>query len=76
MGVFIAGDHRAWIQSGEALEAVAAQNAGDGGLADGDHGEDLGVGAALTAQGDDVGFQFGFGSARLTMWDRRTVVEL
>jgi hypothetical protein len=31
------------------MEAVAAQNAGDGGLGDCDHGEDLGVGAALAA---------------------------
>jgi hypothetical protein len=49
VGVFIAGDHRARLQSGETMEAVAAQNAGDGGLGDCDHGEDLGVGAALVA---------------------------
>lgn len=45
-------------------------------LETGDHGEDLGVGAALATQGNDVRLQFGFGSARLTMRNRRLVVEL
>jgi hypothetical protein len=37
------------IEGGEALEAVALENAGDGGLGDTDDGEDLGVGAALAS---------------------------
>lgn len=43
-------DHRRRrLKSGEAVEAVAAQDPRDGGLGDADHGEDLGVGAALAA---------------------------
>ena len=36
----------------------------------------MGVGAALPAQGDDVCFEFRFGSAWLTLRDRRTVLKL
>lgn len=70
-------EHRRWrLKSGETVEAVAPQDPRDGGLGDSDHGEDLGVGAALATQGNDVRLQFGFGSARLTMRNRRLVVEL
>jgi hypothetical protein len=49
VSVFIADDGRSRFQSGQTVEAVAAQNPRDGGLGDLDHGEDLGVGAALAA---------------------------
>ena len=70
-------DHRRRrLKRGQTVEAVAAQDPRDGGLGDADHGEDLGVGAALATQGDDVRLQFGFGSAWLPMRDRRVVFEL
>ena len=64
------------FQSGEPMEAVAAQNAGDGGLGDVEHGEDLGVGTALTTQSKDVGDEFGTGPAGLMAWDGGSIVEL
>jgi len=73
---FVADDGRARLQSRETVEAVPAEDPGDGGLGNRDHGEDLGVGATLAAQGDDVRFDFGFSSARLSVRDGRVVMEL
>ena len=43
---------------------------------DGRHHEDLRIGAALAAQGKNLGFEFGAGPARLALRNRRAVLEL
>ena len=57
------------------MEPVAAQDAGEGGLGDGQDHLDLGVGTALAAQSEDLGFEIGTGLARLEQRSRRAVVE-
>jgi hypothetical protein len=75
-GVFVADDGRFWrLQSREAMETVAAQDAGEGGLGDGQDHEDLSIGPTLAAQGEDAGFEFGTGLARLAMRDRGAVFQ-
>lgn len=75
--VFVTLDGRfGRFERSEALEVVAAENAGEGSLGDRQEGEDLGVGAALAAQGEDVRFEFGTGFAGLAERDRRTILEL
>ena len=64
------------LEGGEAMEAVAAQDPGDGSLGDLKNGEDLGVGAALAAQSEDVSFEFGAGPARLKDRDGGAIVKL
>jgi hypothetical protein len=64
------------FECGEAMEAVAAQDAGKGGFGNIQHGEDLGVGTALAAQRQDVSHELGTGPARLMTWDRGTILEL
>jgi hypothetical protein len=76
MIAFVANDRGSQFQIGQTLQAVAAEDAGDGGLGDADHGEDLSVGTALATQSDDVRLDFGSGLARLPVRDRRAVVEL
>src|SRR5450432_3788210 len=44
---------------------MAAQDAGEGGLGDGENHPDLSVRAALAAQSEDLGFELGAGLARL-----------
>jgi len=55
------------------VEAVSAQDAGEGGLGDGQEHGDLGVGAAFAAQLQDAGFEGVGGPARLAQGDRGTV---
>ena len=76
-GVAFVADDRGFgrFQRGETLEAVAAENAGEGGLGDREDHANLSVGAALAAQGEDLGFELGRSFARLAVGDRRTVVE-
>jgi hypothetical protein len=75
-GAFVALGRRFWrFESGEAVEAVAAQHAGEGGLGDVKDGEDLGVGAALATQGEDLGFEFGAGFAGLAPGNRGLIFE-
>jgi hypothetical protein len=52
---------------------MAAQDAGEGGLGDGQNHDNLGVGAALTAQSQDVGFELGADFARLGKRPRGTI---
>src|SRR5207253_1655745 len=76
---FVALNGRFWsFERREPLEAVAAQDAGNGGLGGRplQHQEDLRVGAALPAQGKDVSFELGSGSARLPLWDGGTILKL
>jgi hypothetical protein len=64
------------FERGEAMKAVLAQDAGDGGLGDVEDGEDLGVGPALTTQSKDVGDQAGTGAAGLAVRNRGEVLKL
>jgi hypothetical protein len=73
---FVAQDWGLWrFESGESVEVVAAEHAGQGGLGDGENHEDLGIGAALPAQGEDAGFELWAGFARLATRDRGMVFE-
>jgi hypothetical protein len=54
---------------------VAAQNAREGGLGDWQKREDLRVGAALTTQSEDAGFELATGFARLLVRDRRAILQ-
>jgi hypothetical protein len=63
------------FESREAMEAVAAQHAGQGGLGDGENHEDLGIGAALAAQGEDAGLELLAGFAGLAERHRGVVFE-
>jgi hypothetical protein len=77
MGALVALDGRLGeIESGEAMEAVASQNARDGSFGRMENGKDLSVGTALSAQGEDMSFEPGVGLARLTPRDRGTILEL
>ncbi len=53
------------FQGREAVEVMAAQDAGEGGLGDGQDHHNLSVGAALAAQGEDLGFELDTGLTRL-----------
>ena len=64
-----------WFERSETVEAVAAQDAGEGGLGDGEDHADLSVGTAFAAQGEDLGFKSGAGLARLAERDRGAVGE-
>lgn len=48
---------------------VTTQHTGEGGLGNGQEGEDLSVGAALAAQGEDVRFELWTGFAGLRQRD-------
>ena len=73
---FVADDRRFWrIEGGEAVEAMAAQDAGEGSLGDGQGHADLGVGTAFAAQGEDLGFELGRSFAGLAERDRGTILE-
>ena len=77
MGAFVTLRRRfGAIERGETLEAVAAQDAGDGGERDLEHGKDLGVGTALSAQREDVGFEPGTGAPGLVPRSGRMVGKL
>jgi len=75
-GAFVA-DH-GWlgrVEGSQAIEAVAAQDAGKGGLGDGKNHEDLSVGTALAAQGQDLFFEQWGSFARLTKRDGGEIIE-
>jgi len=73
---FVADDGRFWrLQGSQSLEAVAAQDAGEGGLGDGQDHLNLSVRTTLAAQGQDLGFKLGGSLAWLEQRSRRTVVE-
>ena len=73
-GTFVAQRRRlGQLERGEAVQAVAAQHARERGFGDGQHRHDLGVGAVLPAQSEDLGFERGRGLAWLTMRNRRAI---
>ena len=56
-GAFVAYRRGPWrVEGGEAVETMTAQDAGKSGLGDGQSHEDLSVGTALTAEGQDLIF--------------------
>jgi hypothetical protein len=73
-GAFVAPRRRfGRIERGEPIEVMTAQDAGEGGLGDGENHHDLSVGASLAAQSEDLGFELRSGFARLMMRHGRTV---
>jgi hypothetical protein len=73
---FIAEDRRfGRLQGGEAVEMMAAQNAGEGGFGDGQNHHDLGVGAALATEGEDLRLEIGGSPAGLTLGSGGVVLE-
>jgi hypothetical protein len=76
VSAFVSDHRRGRLKSGKTVQAVSLQDPGDGGFGDRDHGEDLGIGATLATQGNDIGLQLGFGFAGLTGRDGGTVVKL
>ena len=53
-GAFVADDRRRRFESGEAMEAVAAKNAGDGGFGELGLGGDLKAGELVAAQSENA----------------------
>jgi hypothetical protein len=75
-GAFVADDGRfGRFERAEAIETVALEDAGEGGFGDGENHEDLGVGTALAAEGQDLIFEVGRGLARLDQGHRGVVFE-
>ena len=73
-GAFVAQRWRfGRIEKREAIEVMAAQDAGESGLGDWEDHSDLSVGASLAAQSEDLGFELGSSLAGLMMRHRRTV---
>ena len=73
-GAFVAQRRRfGRIERREAIEVMTAQDAGESGLGDWEDHHDLSVGASLTAQSEDLGFELGTGLAGLMMRHRRTI---
>lgn len=66
-GAFITDDWRFWrLKRSQPIETVTFEDAGKGSFRDGQDHEDLGVGTALAAEGEDLGFQSRRSFARLT----------
>ena len=63
------------FQGREAIEVMTAQDAREGGLGDGQNHQDLGIGTALAAQGEDLGFELGADLARLGERPRGAIVQ-
>ena len=63
------------FQGREAVEVMAAQDAGEGGLGDRQNHQDLGIGTALAAQGEDLGFELGADLPRLGKRPRGVIVQ-
>jgi hypothetical protein len=73
----LVADHRrpGWVEGREAVETVTAEDAGESGFGDGEGQEDLGVGTALAAQGEDLCFEVGRGFARLDQGYRGVIFQ-
>jgi hypothetical protein len=76
LGAFVTNHGRfGRLQGRESIKMMAAQDAGEGGLGDGQNHEDLSVGTALPAEGEDLGFELGAGLAGLAVGDRGMIFE-
>src|SRR5207253_10990758 len=74
VGAFVTLDR--WFgrfEGREAIKVMTAQDARERGFGDGQDRHDLGVRAALAAQGEDPGFELGSSFAWLVMRNRRAV---
>ena len=75
-GAFVTDDRRLGrIEGRQAVEALTLENAGKGSFGDGKDHEDLSVGPALAAEGEDLGFEFWRSLARLAERGGRKVWE-
>jgi len=75
-GAFVTHDRRPGrVEGSQAIEAVAAQDAGQSGFGDGKSQEDLSIGAALTAEGQDLIFEERRNFARLTKRDGGEIIQ-
>jgi hypothetical protein len=73
---FVTEDRRLGrIEGGQAVEAMALEDAGKGSFRDGKDHEHLGVGTALTAEDEDLVFESRRGFARLTQRHRGTILQ-
>jgi hypothetical protein len=73
---FVAHDRRLGrIESGEAVESMAAEDAGKGSFGDGKNHKHLSVGTALTAEGQDLIFEVGRSFAWLAQRHRGTILQ-
>jgi len=69
-GAFVTDDGRfGRFEPTQAVEAVTLKDAGEGSFGDGENHEDLSIGTALTAEGEDLIFQVSGSLARLMAWD-------
>ena len=74
MIVFVTQRRRFWrLEGSEAVEPVAAEHAGEGGLGDGEDHADLGVGTTLAAQLQELGFEGSRSLEGLAKRSRRTI---
>ena len=75
-GAFVAQSGRPGrVEGGEAIETMAAQDAGKSGLGDRQSQEDLSVGTALTSESQDLIFQERRSLAWLAKGDGRAIIE-
>src|SRR5215471_4415611 len=75
-GAFVTDHGRLWrVEGAEAIEAVTLEDAGKGSFGDGQGHEDLGVGPALAAEGEDLGFEVRRGFARLVSRHRGAILQ-
>jgi len=63
------------IEGGEAVEAMALEDAGEGSFGEGQDHEDLSVGTALAAEGEDLVFELGRRLAGLAQGDGGTILQ-
>lgn len=76
MGAFVTNHGRfGRLQGRESIKMMATQDAGEGGLGDGQDHEDLSIGTALAAEGEDLGFELGAGLAGLAERNRGVIFE-
>lgn len=76
MIVLVSDGGRLWgLEAGESAEVMAAQDAGESGVGDGEGEADLGVGATLAAEGEDLVFEVMAGLAGLAPRNGGVVFE-
>jgi hypothetical protein len=75
-GAFVTNDGRLGrIEGGEAVQAMALEDAGKGSFGDGKDHEDLSVGTALATEDEDLVFELGRSLARLASRDGGTILQ-
>ena len=75
-GAFVTDDRRfGRVEGGQAVETMPLEDAGKGSFRDGKNHEDLRIGTALLAEGNNLGFEFWRRLARLAARSGRLVRE-